>query len=117
MTTPIVHFEFAGPDEAALHRFYGDLFDWPVSAMGPGYATVETPDGSPNGALREAETAEFAIRVQVNDLDAAVANGVELGGSIVMPPTDNGYVKKAQLADPAGNLITLIAADKPEAAK
>lgn len=78
MTTPIIHFEFAGPD---------------------------------------APTAEVTIGVEVGDLDRAVDRGVELGGSIVMPPTDNGYVNKAQLADPAGNIVTLIAADKPEAAR
>lgn len=117
MTTPIVHFEFAGPNEQALHSFYADLLGWTVKPMGPGYALVETPDGSPNGALREAETVEVTIGVEVLDLDAAVAHGVELGGSIVMPPTDNGYVNKAQLADPAGNLVTLIEANKSEAAR
>jgi hypothetical protein len=33
-----------------------------------------------------------------------------------MPHIDNGYVNKAQVADPAGNIVTLIAADKSEAA-
>lgn len=117
MTTPIVHFEFAGPDEQSLHSFYADLLGWTVKPIGPGYALVETPDGSPNGALREAETVGVTIGVEVRDLDAAVARGVELGGSIVMPPTDNGYVNKAQLADPAGNVVTLIEADKSEAVK
>jgi hypothetical protein len=27
-----------------------------------------------------------------------------------MPPTDNGWVVKAQIRDPAGNLLTLIQA-------
>lgn len=31
-----------------------------------------------------------------------------------MPPTDNGYVNKAQIADPAGNIMSLIEADKSE---
>ncbi len=117
MTTPIVHFELAGPDGKALHRFYGDLFGWTVKAMGPGYAIVETPYGSPNGSLREAETAEVSVGVEVGDLDAALARGVALGGSVVMPPTDNGYVTRAQIADPAGNVVTLIAADKSDATK
>ena len=117
MTTPIVHFEFAGPDEHVLHHFYEKLFSWAVNAMGPGYALVETPDGSPNGALREAEAAEVIIGVEVSDLDATVARCVELGGPVVMPPTDNGYVNKAQIADPAGNIVTVIAADRSEATK
>lgn len=117
MTAPIVHFEFAGPDEHALHSFYGGVFGWAVNEMGPGYALVETPDGSPNGGLREAEVAEFTIGVEVDDLEEAVARGVEFGGSLAMPPTDNGYVNKAQLTDPAGNIVTLIAANKSEARK
>jgi hypothetical protein len=27
-----------------------------------------------------------------------------------MPPTDNGWVTKAQVTDPAGNIVTLIQA-------
>jgi predicted enzyme related to lactoylglutathione lyase len=108
MSNQIVHFEFAGPDEMPLHQFYQGLFDWPVKAMGPGYALVETPDGSPNGALVHTERAQVVIGVGVEDLTAALRKAVELGGTVVMPPTDNGYVNKAQVADPAGNLVSLI---------
>ena len=117
MTSPIVHFEFAGPDEQRLQQFYSQLFGWQINAMGPGYALVETPDGSPNGAIREAETAELSIGVQVDDLVAAVELCTENGATVVMPPTDNGYVNKAQISDPAGNLVTLIEADRSDASK
>jgi predicted enzyme related to lactoylglutathione lyase len=30
------------------------------------------------------------------------------GGKVLLPKTDNGWVKKAQIADPAGNALTLI---------
>ena len=30
------------------------------------------------------------------------------GGRVVLPKVDNGWVKKAQIADPAGNVLTLI---------
>lgn len=113
MSDPIVHFEVAGPDEAPLHAFYRGLFGWPLQAMGPGYALIETPDGSPNGALREAESAELTLGIGVVDLEGAVAKAVELGATVVMPPTDNGYVNKAQIADPAGNLLSLIENSKP----
>ena len=76
----------------------------------------KTREGSPNGALREAEAAEVTIGVEAGDLDATLARGVELGGSIVMPPTDNGSVNKARIADPAGNVVTVIASDKSAAA-
>lgn len=35
MVTPIVFFDLAGPDEAALRVFYRDVFDWPVTALDP----------------------------------------------------------------------------------
>jgi uncharacterized protein len=44
----------------------------------------------------------------VPDLDAAVDSAAKLGGTVVMPPTDNGWVVKAQVTDPAGNTLTLI---------
>jgi predicted enzyme related to lactoylglutathione lyase len=31
-----------------------------------------------------------------------------LGGAITMPATDNGWVRKGQVRDPAGNILTLI---------
>jgi predicted enzyme related to lactoylglutathione lyase len=46
--------------------------------------------------------------VAVADLDAAIERAVALGGTVTMPPTDNGWVVKAQVADPAGNPVTLI---------
>src|SRR4051794_33123335 len=104
----IVHFDVAGPDEAALHRFYAGVLDWHVTPQGPGYALVRTPDGSPDGAVVEADTAGLTLGIVVEDLDTAVATAETHGGRVVMPPTDNGWVVKAQVADPAGNLLTLI---------
>jgi predicted enzyme related to lactoylglutathione lyase len=109
MTSPILHFDNTGPDERPLQRFYGELLGWEVKPAGPGYALVETPAGSPNGAIAETESASLSIGVGVDDLDSAVARARELGATVVMPPTDNGWVTKAQIADPAGNTVTLIA--------
>jgi predicted enzyme related to lactoylglutathione lyase len=50
------------------------------------------------------------VGVVVPDLDAAVAAAEAAGGTVVMPPTDNGWVVKAQVEDPAGNRMSLIAA-------
>ena len=107
---PIVHIDIAGPDEAAQQRFYADLLGWSVDPKGPGYALLTTPAGSPNGALIEAETASVTVGVAVPDLDAALARVNALGGVVTMPSTDNGWVVKAQVTDPAGNVLTLIQA-------
>jgi uncharacterized protein len=105
----IVHFDVAGPDEAALHHFYAGVLDWNIEPQGPGYALVRTPDGGPDGALVEGEAASLTLGVAVDDLDAAVARVAEHGGEVLMPPTDNGWVTKALVVDPAGNRIALIA--------
>jgi predicted enzyme related to lactoylglutathione lyase len=95
----IVHFDVAGPDEAALQRFYAGVLDWRVEPQGPGYALVRTPEGGPNGAVVEDEAASLTLGVAVD----------EHGGAVLMPPTDNGWVTKALVVDPAGNRIALIA--------
>ena len=108
MSAPIVHFEITGPDGPELVEFYRALHGWEVRDMGPGYSLVSTPDGSPNGAIRESEGAELTVGIGVDDLEATLAAATTAGATIVMPATDNGGVNKAQIADPAGNLVTLI---------
>ena len=110
MSVPIVHVDIAGPDEAALQRFYRDALGWTVDPKGPGYALVGTPAGSPDGAIVESDEPSVTLGVAVPDLDAAVERAVGVGGELTMPPTDNGWVVKAQVRDPAGNLLTLIQA-------
>jgi predicted enzyme related to lactoylglutathione lyase len=104
----IGHFDIAGPDIAALKQFYSAVFDWQIDSRGPGYAAVTTPGDSPNGALVESEEAALTVGVVVADLDKALETGSKQGGKVVTPVTDNGWVKKAQMSDPAGNLVTLI---------
>jgi predicted enzyme related to lactoylglutathione lyase len=106
----VAHFDVSGPDATKLHAFYAGLFQWKVNPKGPGYALVETPAGSPNGAIVESESAALTIGIVVPDIDRSVAAVNELGGAIAMPVTDNGWVKKAVLVDPAGNQITIIQA-------
>src|SRR3954467_10753704 len=106
MNSPILHVDILGGDEPAQHRFYAELFGWSVDVQGPGYALVRTPGGSPDGALADADAPGVAIGVGVDDLAAAVDRAVALGGTVLMPPTDNGWVVKAQVTDPAGNPVT-----------
>jgi uncharacterized protein len=104
----IVHFDVSGPDETALRRFYAGVLEWKVEPMGPGYALVRTPGEGPNGALVETEDSNLTLGVAVDDLEATVARVAEHGGEVLMPPTDNGWVFKATVVDPAGNRISLI---------
>lgn len=107
MTARLAHFEITAPDDTRLVAFYGDLLGWPTARRGPGYTLVKPPQGT-SGAIVEGPEARVTLGVSVEDLDAAVARAAELGGTVVMPATDNGWVVKALISDPAGNLLSLI---------
>ncbi|MEO1790497.1 MAG: VOC family protein [Pseudomonadota bacterium] len=104
----LAHFDIAGADAAKTGAFYADLFGWTVDLKGPGYALVTTPDGGPNGAVMEAEAPGLTLGMAVTDLDEMLSRVIAAGGTVVMPATDNGWVKKAQIGDPDGNTVTLI---------
>lgn len=106
----IGHFDIAGPDAEVLGGFYGTVFGWRIDPQWPGYALVDTPQGTPGGAIVEAESAALTIGVVVPDIDAALAAAAANGGSVAMPATDNGWVRKGVLVDPAGNRVTVIQA-------
>lgn len=107
MTAPIVHFDITGPDDEQLRTFYERSFGWTIKPMGPGYALAET-GASPRGAIAEAPEPSITIALGVGDLDAYLVAVVANGGTVVMPATNNGWVTKAQITDPAGNRITLV---------
>lgn len=98
----------AGPDLKHLGDFYSSVFGWRVETKGPGYALVKAPDGTPSGALIEEDDPSLTIGVVVNDLDTALQKATSAGGKVLMPKTDNGWMTKAQVCDPAGNRITII---------
>lgn len=102
------HFDICGPDLDSLAPFYAALFGWQVLPRGPGYAQLATPAGSPGGALVEEPEPRLTLGVVVPDLAAALQTAIAQGGTVAMPATDNGWVHKAQVRDPAGNLLTLI---------
>ena len=108
MTSKLVHFEIVGPDDQALVAFYHHLLGWPTDHRGPGYTLVRPEDG-PSGAIIESAENRVTLGVTVTDVQATVARAADLGGEVLMPPTDNGWVTKALIADPAGNTISLIA--------
>src|SRR4051812_2201069 len=108
MTGKVGHFDVAGPDIAPLQGFYEGVLGWTAETMGPGYAQIHTP--GLDGALVEAPNPSLTIGVVVPDLDEALEAATGHGGQVVMPKTDNGFVVKGQVSDPAGNRITLIQA-------
>jgi len=112
MSAELAHFEIAGPDDQALAAFYGQLLHWQIDSRGPGY-TLLHPAAGPGGAVIDAERPGVTLGVTVSDLDGVVAQVSALGGQVLMPPTDNGWVTKALVQDPAGNRLSLIQASPP----
>jgi predicted enzyme related to lactoylglutathione lyase len=104
----ICHFDISGSDPQDLAVFYSSVFGWAIKDQGPGYSLVETPVPSMGGAILDADDASLILGVAVEDIDATLRNAEAAHGAILMPKTDNGWVTKAQIADPAGNRVTLI---------
>jgi predicted enzyme related to lactoylglutathione lyase len=88
MTNAVMHWQMLSADPNKAAAFYGQLFGWHVSAAnGLGYREVKT-GGSIDGGIwpAPAGAAEAVqIYIQVDDIDAALARAIELGGSVIMP--------------------------------
>ncbi len=114
MGAPVVWFEVAGRDLAALTRFYEDLFGWKVDSANPvKYGMVDTgaEGGIPGGiySANEAAGEYVTFYVDVPDIKASLKRSEELGAKVVQEPTPiDGGATVAQLEDPEGHRIGLI---------
>ena len=124
------------PDPAGAEAFYGAVFGWELSSFGdgsgsgywrlPGYGDF-LERGDPDVRKRNADLGapdrfEDAVATlqppaddtppswstvfAVNDADAAAERAKELGGTVVVPPTDAPWVRFAVLQDPQGATFT-----------
>jgi len=109
--------ELMTPDPKAATAFYGELFGWTVS-------TEKMPDGDYH-LLKVGETSVGGMMgmppgkgpmppmwgsyVTVDDVDATARRCTELGGKVLVPPTDIPSVGRfAMLQDPQGATISAI---------
>ena len=110
-------FELHTRDYDATTKFYRDVFKWDAHVMAdePGfrYTTLGEGDDSLAGImdatafLPEGVPAHWSVYFGVKDADAASAEIVELGGSIVLPTEDTPYGRLATVADPTGAVFKL----------
>ncbi len=120
MSGRVVHFEIPFDDGARARSFYGELFGWGLEDVpGMDYTLVTTgPTGEQgatepgfiNGGMgqRGAPLGHPLVVIDVEDLDATLAQVVERGGSVVqgrMPVGEMGFT--AYFTDPEGNVIGL----------
>jgi hypothetical protein len=122
MINTISWFEVIGSDADKTNAFYSKLFGWKLKPAGPimeGYSLV---DGLPEGALPGGLGGGFSpttwstFYVTVADVEATLAQALELGGTVLMPVRDMPAMRIAVFADIDGNAIGL-AGPGPSAAE
>jgi len=117
MAQPVVHWEIGTGDASAAREFYAKAFGWTMTDGGPEYTLVPAvADGLAGGIMqtRAGMPSYVTFYVQVDDLDAKLAEIAELGGHTIVPPTEiNPAMSFAMFADPSGNVIGLLRATGP----
>jgi catechol 2,3-dioxygenase-like lactoylglutathione lyase family enzyme len=107
------------PDPEALAVFYSTMLDWPIVHLEPGTAVVKPAQDGVFMVFQQADDyvppvwppadgrqrPMMHLDIEVTDLDAAVADAVELGARLAdHQPRDNVRV----LLDPAGHPFCLV---------
>lgn len=112
MGRPVVHFEIGCRDRETTGAFYTALFDWQAA---PGPMSTELDTGSDEGisghltSLGHEPHNYINLYVEVDDLEAYAARATELGGQVMVPPTDipGGKGRFAWITDPEGTVVGL----------
>ncbi|WP_218917324.1 VOC family protein [Luteipulveratus mongoliensis] len=111
------------PDPAVAELFYSAVFGWRLEQAPGGIAlwrlagsTRRVDDPTlPDDVIAVATAIEpgtpvpphWAVNVRVADADAVAARVSELGGGLLLPPTDAPGFRNAVLADPAGGVLAV----------
>ncbi|WP_287903428.1 VOC family protein [Arthrobacter sp.] len=112
------------PDVEAAGAFYATVFGWRMEPVPGSALALWRLDGStrkasdptlPDDVVAVATQTpgasgvptHWAINVQAADVDDIARRVVELGGSVLMPPTDAPGFRNALIADPQGGVLAL----------
>jgi len=117
----VAHFAINADDLQGAMTFYTGLFGWRFEPWGPpGFYQIDRPTAPVmRAALQQrreladgARMTGFECTVAVDDLAAALAKVVPLGGRVVMEPVTIPTVGTlAWLEDPAGNALGVMQYD------
>jgi uncharacterized protein len=112
---PVVFFEIHAKDQEGMANFYRDMFEWNIAPGNiPGFLSIEHGIGAPpegiSGVIAPAtHGTTISIVIQVSDLRDSLVQAEELGGKVLMQPIDVPQGPTvARIADPEGNVITLV---------
>ena len=108
MANPIVFFDIAGEDDAALCEFYATVFDWNIGESGEFSVRVE----SPIDATIRKDPAEKRLYIGVPDVAECLVRIEHAGGSVDASRFEvPGVVVLGLFRDPAGNPMGLVEMD------
>jgi len=90
---PVVQWQIVAKEPEALGRFYASLFGWKVNTSNAlGYRVVEplNPRGIGGGIWPSPPEGHAFVQlfVEVDDVAAAAQRWTELGGRLIVPPTE-----------------------------
>jgi predicted enzyme related to lactoylglutathione lyase len=109
--------ELATTDLGKARDFYQSVFGWGLEAAASSdTAALFTVDGSMVCGAHVAGEAEFpawSVWFSVEDCDASATRAGELGGSILLPPSDMDFGRGAVLADPQGAVFGIGSMNAP----
>ena len=102
---PIVFFDIAGRDSAALSEFYSEVFGWDIGGDGSFSVTAMSPL---DGLIRQ-DPSEKRIYLGVEDIAATLIQVEAKGGTVDAPRFEvPGVVVLGLFKDPAGNPMALV---------
>ena len=119
MGQPVVHFEVIGKDAEGLQRYYTQLFGWEIDANNPMNYGLVAREGNVNaegvgigggvGSGPEGYAGHVTFYVEVPDVEAALAQAEELGGTRMMGPDKvMDEVEIGLFTDPEGHVIGVV---------
>ena len=120
MVNAFVHVELSTTDPGKAKAFYSKLFSWKMEdvPMGPGMTyTMIRPGKSPEGGLMQSQVPNapsfWLTYVDVDDVKAATAKAVSLGGKVMKDITEvPGMGSFTIITDPTGAALGLWQAAK-----
>lgn len=119
MPNTLVWTELQTRDSDAAIAFYSAVFGWTHSTDGGGYVMFAQDGRIQAGMMRMDESwgpvpPNWAIYFMVEDVESAVRKVGELGGNVMVPPTQAGEMGRfAVVQDPQGGVFTVMQFNGP----
>jgi len=103
----IDYVELSAPQLDTARAFYRTAFGWGFNDYGPGYASIQGPDGAEAGGLALDGPSTPLVILYSDDVDASRQAVVEAGGTVVREPYEFPGGRRFHFTDPAGNELAV----------